>query len=140
LKKKLSDKDKKDWENFLNKNEKLFNKDILLNKDSINKKTNATIDLHGYTLKDANSLIKDYIYKCYNRKIDKITIITGKGLRSKNKNNPYQSEKLNILKYSVPEFISSDIELMKIIKNINFKQIEDSNYGYFEISLKKIKE
>ena len=44
---KISDKDKKDWENFLSSNEKLPNKDLKLIKKKI--KTNH-IDLHGYTL------------------------------------------------------------------------------------------
>ena len=132
--KKISEQDKKDWEEFLRSNEKLYNKDLaneIKYEDGI-----KTIDLHGYTLRDANIAVKNLIIKSYNSNLKKIVIITGKGLRSKNYNDPYKSNKLSILKYSVPDFIKNDPGLIKLIKNINTNEIEDLNSGNFTIFLK----
>ena len=96
-----------------------------------------TIDLHGYSLDKANKLIHHFILYCYQNNVKKIIVITGKGSRSKNKDNPYQSENLSILKYSVPEYINSNSELLKVIKSINQQDIESVNKGSFEIFLKK---
>ena len=133
--KKISDKDKKDWLDFLNSEVKLENKDFDVNKNtSLNDKI---IDLHGYTLDKANKLVHDSILYCYQNNIKRIKIITGKGSRSKNKENPYQSEDLSILKYSVPEYINSNSELLKLIKSMKQEDIESVNKGSFEILLKK---
>ena len=135
--KKLSNKDKIDWLNFINNNEKLNNKDISEKKNKFDK-LERVIDLHGYSLENANKAIDEFIKICFSQKISKITIITGKGSRSKNKNNPYQSENFSILKYSVPEHIKASLNLMKMVKEINFKDIEDPAKGSFDIFLKKI--
>ena len=136
---KLSDKDKKDWEKFVEGNEKIENKDTkYLNKE--NQFVEKTIDLHGYTLEEANKKIFEYIENCYLNNIDKINIITGKGLRSKNIDDPYQSNDLSILKYSVPEFIKSNSDLMKLIKEIKIDGEEGSGSGAFNIYLKTFKE
>jgi len=138
LNKKISQKDKKDWETFIESNEKIIDKDFDLQS---NKKTNVekTIDLHGYSLENANKTIEEFIEKSYLNSVNKIIIITGKGTRSKNKVDPYQSNKLGILKYSVPEFLSSNSNLKKIIKNINYEDVNNPSKGSFEIILKKIK-
>ena len=136
MNKKLSKKDLKDWKNFIDGNEKLFNKDSTVI-ESKYKRNNAEIDLHGFSLDQANSKVERFINSCYEKKIEKIKIITGKGLRSKVDQNPYQSKDLGILKYSVPEFIKLNIELMKIIKKI--ESAEDQNTGSFCLYL-KIKE
>ncbi len=104
---KLSDKDKKDWQDFLNSSEKLDIKDKEKSISS-NLNTERTIDLHGYTLEEANIKIFKFIEKCFNQNISKINVITGKGLRSKNIDDPYQSSDLSILKHSVPNFISKN--------------------------------
>ena len=135
MKKKISEKDKTDWEEFLRSNEKLYNKDLaneIKYEDGI-----KTIDLHGYTLRDANIAVKNLIIKSYNKKINKIIVITGKGMRSKNQEDPYKSSKLSILKYSVPEFIQNDNDLSNMIKKIDLDKIEDLNSGDFTIYLKK---
>ena len=135
--KKITEKDKKDWFNFINNNEKLSDKD----KKEIKKKTHKidkVIDLHGFTLENANKIVNEFINECYLSNVDKITIITGKGSRSKNKENPYQSENLSILKYSVPEYIKTNSSLMKLIKSINTTEIEDPLKGSFEVFLKKL--
>tara|TARA_Y100001970_G_C13903172_1_gene684690 strand:+ start:224 stop:643 length:420 start_codon:yes stop_codon:yes gene_type:complete len=137
--KKITDKDKKDWIDFLKSNEKLISKDVfnLEEKKILREKF---IDLHGYTLDQANKRIHNFIIKCYKNGVDKLTVITGKGLRSKNINNPYQSSSLSILKYSVPEYINSKSELLKIIKSINVEDIKSISKGSFVINLKKFKE
>ena len=137
--KKISEKDKKDWLNFINNNEKLTNKEILEKKKKpiYNEKT---IDLHGCSLENANKIVEEFILLCFSENVSKIKIITGKGSRSKNKENPYLSENLSILKYSVPEFIKTKPNLMKVIKNINYDDVENPSTGSFDIFLKKIKE
>ena len=112
----ISKKDKKDWETFLSSNEKLPNKDLKLKKHSSIK--TRSIDLHGHTLDDANKVINDFIENCYEEKVNKIIVVTGKGLHSKNEKDPYVSKDLSILKYSVPEFISKNKNLMKVINDI----------------------
>ncbi len=136
MNKKISDKDKKDWENFISNKEKIPNKDLYLKKNIQNKLTKK-IDLHGYTLEDANKTIDKFINSCFNEKVKKIIVITGKGLRSNNVSNPYVSKDLGILKYSVPEFIKSNNKLMKMIKEIREAEIEDGGGGAFYIFLKK---
>ena len=131
---KISDKDKKDWENFIKKNDKLYNKD----KDNFEKSAEyeKTLDLHGYTLSDANNAVKDLVINSYNMGIKKLNIITGKGMHSDNSKDPYKSEKFGILKYSVPEFIQNNDEIVEKIKNIDFKDINNLNCGKFSIYLK----
>tara|TARA_Y100000590_G_C15571374_1_gene958722 strand:+ start:583 stop:1002 length:420 start_codon:yes stop_codon:yes gene_type:complete len=138
LKKKLSELDKKNWLKFIKGKEKLFNKDFS-EKFSSFSNIEKTIDLHGCTLDNANKTVKKFIENCYFEGVYKITIITGKGLQSKNKQDPYQSENLGILKYSVPEYIKSDEELMCKIKEINFDDVNSSLKGSFKIFLKKYK-
>ena len=133
----ISEKDKKDWENFLLKNEKLPNKDLKIDK-KITFKTRS-IDLHGYSLKEANKSIEDFIIKSYQEKINKLIVVTGKGIHSQNEKDPYVSKDLSILKYSVPEFISNNSSLMKIIYEIKDAKIQDGGSGAFYIYLKKNK-
>ena len=137
MNKKLSNKDLKVWKDFIEGKEKLYNKDNI-NKDFKYKKKESTIDLHGFSLDQANSKIEKFITSCFEKKIVKLKIITGKGLRSKVEQNPYQSKNLGILKYSVPEFIKSNSELMRIIKKIE-DNTDNKNSGFFTLFL-KIKE
>ena len=137
---KISDKDKKDWKNFISSKNKIPNKDLKITKDKIKKKIIKKIDLHGFSLENANKVIEEFITQSFEEGVNKIIVITGKGLRSKNDENPYISKNLSILKYSVPEFIKSNINLMKIIKNIDEADIEDGGKGAFYIYLKNFKE
>ena len=137
---KLSDKDKKDWLNFISKKEKLTNKDLQSDKNKIGKEIVKTIDLHGFSLDNANKVIEELIVRFSEESVNKIIVITGKGLRSKNTSNPYVSKDLSILRYSVPEFIQSRTNLMKIIKQTNKADIEDGGEGAFYIYLKNFKE
>ena len=135
MSKKISDKDKKDWENFISNKEKVPNKDFST-KSKIRQEKIKKIDLHGYTLEEANKAINNFIKKCFDESVTKIIVITGKGLRSKNVLNPYLSKDLSILKYSVPEFIESNNSLMKMIIEITDAKIEDGGGGAFYIYLK----
>ena len=134
---KLSDKDKKDWQNFLDSSEKLQIKDSYQLNDKII--SERSIDLHGYTLEEANKQISEFIDSCYINKVKKVNIITGKGMRSKNLENPYQSKDLSILKYSVPEYIKNNAELMNKIIKIDFESVNSPAKGNFDIFLKTIK-
>ena len=133
---KISDKDKKDWEKFISSKEKIKNKDSILNLKTLQK--NKYIDLHGYTLEEANIKIEKLIIDSHLEKIKKIIVVTGKGLHSQNEKNPYVSKDLSILKYSIPEFIKSNPSLMKLINKIEEASIEDGGSGAFYIYLKKI--
>ena len=135
--KKLSDKDKKDWQNFLNSSERLQNKDI--DQSNNTRISERSIDLHGYTLEEANKKISEFIEDCYLNRVKKINVITGKGMRSKNLNDPYQSKDLSILKYSVPEYIKNNAELMNKIIKIDFESVNSPAKGNFDIFLKTIK-
>ena len=134
---KISDKDKKDWENFLSSDERLPNKDFKQNKQTSLKI--SSIDLHGYTLEEANKSIESFILKSYQEKVNKLLVVTGKGIHSQNEKDPYVSKDLSILKYSVPEFISNNKNLMKIIYEMKDAKIEDGGSGAFYIFLKKNK-
>ena len=129
------DKDKQDWENFLSNKEKIPNKDFI-HKKNIRYEKIKKIDLHGYTIEEANAAIEQFIQKCFEESVTKIIVITGKGLRSKNVKNPYLSKDLSILKYSVPEFIESNKDLMKMIIESTDAKIEDGGSGAFYIYLK----
>ena len=132
---KISDKDKKDWEKFLSNKEKLISKDQ--DNEIKNYNWSRSIDLHGYSLDEANRKIKDLILKSFENGIEKLRIITGKGIHSKNEKDPFVSKKLGILKYSVPDFLSKDLELNSIIKSLSSAKIEDGGEGAFYIYLKK---
>ena len=134
---KISEKDKKDWENFISGDEKIPNKDIKISKLKIFK--SKSIDLHGYTLEQANKTIEQFIYKSYSEKVNKLVVVTGKGLHSQNEKDPYVSKDLSILKYSIPEFIENNKDLMNIINEIKDAEIQDGGAGAFYIFLKKNK-
>jgi DNA-nicking Smr family endonuclease len=135
LTKKISDKDKKDWENFLSSREKIPNKELDYQK-KIREEKIKKIDLHGYTLEKANTVINDFVTKSFNENVTKIIVITGKGLRSKNIADPFLSKDLSILKYSVPEFIENNKDLMEMIIEITDAKIEDGGSGAFYVYLR----
>ena len=132
---KISEKDKKTWEEFLSNDQKLPDKDNIQNKIIV--KRTRSLDLHGKTLDEANSIIENFIKKSYEDKVQKLIIVTGKGLHSNNEKDPYVSKDLGILKYSIPEFIRKNEDLMKIISNISEASVKDGGTGAFYIFLKK---
>ena len=129
------DKDKQDWENYLNNKEKIPNKDFVHEKNTRYEKIKK-IDLHGYTIEEANKATEQFIQKCFDEDVTKIIVITGKGLRSKNVENPYLSKDLSILKYSVPEFIENNKSLEQFIIETKDAKINDGGGGAFYIYLK----
>ena len=132
---KISEKDKKTWEEFLSNDQKLPDKDNFQSK--IKSKKTRSIDLHGKTLDEANQTIENFIRKSYEDKVHKLIIVTGKGLHSSNEKDPYVSKDLGILKYSIPNFLKNNAELMELISNISEASIEDGGSGAFYIFLKK---
>tara|TARA_A100001388_G_scaffold230856_1_gene183017 strand:+ start:9 stop:428 length:420 start_codon:yes stop_codon:yes gene_type:complete len=133
----ISDKDKKDWNKFINSTEKLPNKDFKHQKNKNLKE--RSIDLHGYSLDEANKKIEDFINKAFSENINKLVVVTGKGLHSENEKDPYVSKDLSILKYSVPEFIKNNSNLMSMIIEVKEAKVEDGGSGAFYIFLKKKK-
>ena len=133
----ISDKDKKDWQTFISGKEKLHDKDFKVLKN--NKIKTRSIDLHGYTLEHANNAIEKFTLQAFNDKVTKLIVVTGKGIHSDVEKDPYVSKDLSILKYSVPEFITNNQNLMKIINDITDATIEDGGSGAFYIYLKKNK-
>ena len=138
--KKLSDKDKKDWESFIKSNDKIYNKDSSNETNPKRKISTKTIDLHGYSLENANKTINEYIRNSYSENIKRLIVITGKGLRSNTQTDPFVSKDLSILKNSVPEFIKNNINLMKLIKEIKIADKEEGGKGALIIYLKNSKE
>ena len=132
---KISEKDKKTWEEFLSNDQKLPDKDNFQSK--IKSKKTRSLDLHGKTLYEANQIIENFIRKSYEDKVHKLIIVTGKGLHSNNEKDPYVSKDLGILKYSIPNFIKNNAELMELISNISEASVEDGGSGAFYIFLKK---
>ena len=132
---KISEKDKKTWEEFLSNDQKLPDKDNF--QSEIKSKKTRSIDLHGKTLDEANQIIENFIRKSYEDKVHKLIIVTGKGLHSSNERDPYVSKDLGILKHSIPNFLKNNVELMELISNISEASIEDGGSGAFYIFLKK---
>jgi len=133
----ISDKDKKDWQAFISSKDKVHNKDFRPQTENILK--SKSIDLHGYTLEQANKAVEKFILEEFENKISKLIIVTGKGIHSDVDKDPYVSKDLSILKYSVPEFINNNKSLMKIINDIRDADIKDGGSGAFYIYLKKNK-
>ena len=140
MKKKISEKDKIDWQNFLSNKKKIPNKDLKFDKNISYKEVTKTIDLHGFSLESANKTIEEFILQCSKKGVKKIVVITGKGLRSKTHNDPYVSKDFSILKNSVPNYIKSNKNLTKIINTIEEADANDGGDGAFYIYLKSFKE
>ena len=132
---KISEKDKKTWDEFLSKDQKLPDKDNF--QADIKSKKTRSLDLHGKTLDEANRIIENFIKKSYEDKVHKLIIVTGKGLHSNNEKDPYVSKDLGILKHSIPNFLNNNSELMELILNISEASISDGGSGAFYIFLKK---
>ena len=131
----ISDKDKKDWQTFISSKEKVTDKDFKSQKKNLLKV--RSIDLHGYTLEQANNAIEQFILKAFEERVNKLIVVTGKGIHSDVEKNPYVSKDLSILKYSVPEFINNNQNLMRLINDIQDATIDDGGSGAFYVFLKK---
>ena len=135
----VTSKDKKDWLTFTKHLENLYDKDA----DSPKPKTTVNkikkLDLHGFSLEDANKKVKKFIIKSFEDGYKKLLVITGKGLRSKVHKNPYLSEQMNVLKHSIPEFIKNEEDLFEKISRISTADLKDGGEGAFYIFFKKVK-
>ena len=138
MKKKYSvtSKDKKDWFTFTKHLENVYDKDIDLIKPNTRTNRIRKLDLHGISLDQANKIVKEFIIDSFERGYKKLLIITGKGLRSKINENPYLSEQMNVLKYSVPAFIKNDEDLFNKIKKMSNADLKDGGEGAFYIFLR----
>ena len=135
----VTPKDKKDWITFTKRPEKIYNKDDAFVKQNIIINKTKRLDLHGLSLNQANKVVKKFVIDSFEDEYEKLLVITGKGLRSKVRNNPYLSEQMNVLKYSVPEFIKNDEDLCKKINSISTADLKDGGEGALYIFLKKKK-
>ena len=132
---KISDKDKKDWNDFLSGNERLIDKETKPNNKKIKK--GMSFDFHGYSLDEANKKIDVLIRQAYNNNVNMMKIVTGKGLHSQNEKDPFISKDLGILKNSVPDYVKNNKELMSMINSIHDADLNDGGTGAFYIYLKK---
>ena len=134
----VSSKDKRDWNVFTKQIGKISPKEADLEKNiEINKI--PKLDLHGTSLSASNKIVKKFIIESFDRSYKKLLIVTGKGLRSKSYENPYISEKLSVLRYSVPEFIKNNENLNDKVSRISKAEIKDGGEGAIYIFLKNNK-
>ena len=132
----VTSKDEKDWENFINNNDSIHDKDSAESINYIQKNKEKKIDLHGLSISKANEEVKNFLIKSYEEGCEKIIIITGKGSRSKVYKDPYRSDKMSILRHSVQNFIENEIDLMNIVKKISQADIKDGGEGALYLFLK----
>ena len=131
-----SSKDKKDWADFTKQMSNISVKESDFLEENQQKIKVRKLDLHGYSLDDANKVIKKFIIESFNKRYNKLLIVTGKGLRSKSYDNPYISKNLSVLKNSVPEYIKNDENLNSIINKITQADQKDGGEGAINIFLK----
>jgi len=134
-----SPKDKKEWLDFIKNIDDINPKEADFTQPSQKKNKTKKIDLHGFSLDEANKIVKNFIIKCYNAGFQKLLIITGKGSKTKFSDNPYVSKNLHVLRYSVPEFIKNDENLNNKIIEISEAPPECGGEGALYVFLKKNK-
>ena len=134
-----SSKDKKDWADFTKQMSNISVKEGDFLEENQQKIKVRKLDLHGYSLDDANKVIKKFIIESFNKRYNKLLIVTGRGLRSKSYDNPYISKNLSVLKNSVPEYIKNDENLNSIISKITQADQKDGGEGAINIFLKNNK-
>ena len=140
MKKKPTLEDLNVWTKFIFSKKPIKDKDVYLDQNKPGQFLTKKIDLHGYTLDEANLKTKELILSHYKQNIYKVIIITGKGSKSDNEKNPYISKDLSLLKYSVPHYLKTNESLKQVIKNISQADIKDGGEGAFYVYLKKFKE
>jgi len=132
----LKDKDKKDWEKFLENPSNIFDKEIATITKKNSKKFN--FDLHGYSIDDANKKVYEIITFCYQNGYSEILIITGKGIHSKSSKNVYISEDFSTLKNTIPDFIKNNSDLSSKISGIEQADKKSGGSGAILIKLKRL--
>ena len=129
-------KDKKDWIAFTKQMGNISAKESDILEKNIETTKVKKLDLHGFSLIEANKIVKKFIIQSFNNGYKKLLVVTGKGTRSKSHYNPYLSEKLSVLKYSVPEYIMSNENLSNKISRISKADLNDGGEGAIYIFLK----
>tara|TARA_Y100000758_G_C15805515_1_gene332530 strand:- start:80 stop:517 length:438 start_codon:yes stop_codon:yes gene_type:complete len=132
-------KDKKDWIAFTKQIGDISAKEVDLLQHNVKENKVPKLDLHGFSLAESNKIVKKFIIESFNYGYRKLKIVTGKGTRSRSYDNPYISEKLSVLKHSVPEFINSDENLNNKIVKIKNANLRDGGEGAIYIFLKSNK-
>tara|TARA_B100001179_G_scaffold30532_1_gene18561 strand:+ start:20 stop:442 length:423 start_codon:yes stop_codon:yes gene_type:complete len=140
LNKKPTPEDLKVWKEFTSSKKEIENKDYYFDQKVTSIPKIKKVDLHGLSLDEANKKIEILVDKYFVEGVEKIIVITGKGLRSKTIDNPYVSKDLSILKKSVPEYINTNSKINNKIKSISKAEIKDGGEGAFYIFLKKFRE
>jgi DNA-nicking Smr family endonuclease len=135
-KKEPQQEDKKTWEEYIKNPSDIYDKDQGVS-NIINERERYKFDLHGFTLDEANIKVKEIVEHCVKNKIRELLLITGKGIHSTSDEDAYISKNLGKLKYSVPEFIKTNLELNKYIISINDAEKKDGGEGAIIIKLKK---
>ena len=140
LNKKPTPEDLKVWKEFTSSKKEIENKDYYFDQKVTSIPKIKKVDLHGLSLDEANKKIEILVDKYFIEGVEKIIVITGKGLRSKTIDNPYVSKDLSILKKSVPDYINTNSKINNKIKSISKAEIKDGGEGAFYIFLKKFRE
>ena len=135
-KKNLSQKDKKTWEDYIKDPSDIYDKDK--NNQNIARKERYKFDLHGFTLDEANKKVKEILLFCTNNKYEELLLITGNGLHSSGDKDVYTSKDFGKLKFSVPEFIRTDLDIKSLIVSINVADEKDGGEGAILIKLKNL--
>ena len=125
--KNLTKKDIEDWEEFTNSNQKIFDKERNISPQF--SKNRFSFDLHGKTLNEANEIVKNLIIQCVEKEYKEILLVTGKGIHSEISTDVYTSEKLNKIRYSVPEFIKNDPDLLRLVVSVNPAELKTEAKG-----------
>jgi len=134
-KKNFPEEEQKIWEEYTRSPTDIYDKERE-NITNVQKKKRFKFDLHGFTLDEANNKVKEIIISCAEKKYNEILLITGKGLHSTTDRDIYVSKDLSKLKFSVPEYINSIIELSDCVLSISEASIEDGGSGAILIKLK----
>ena len=100
-------------------------------------KIDRRLDLHGYTLKEANDKFKNEVIKNYNKNNRCILVITGKGVLNKSNKKEEGSPKLYYgkIKNSILNWIN-DIEIKNLILTYQDAGIEHGGDGAIFIYLR----
>ncbi len=136
-KKNISQKDINTWENYIKNPNDITDKEKALN-DNKSRYTRFKFDLHGFTLLEANKKVKEIILSCVKNNYKEILLITGKGIHSNTEKNIYVSKDLSKLKYSVPDYINSNLDLSKYIVSVSNADKVDGGEGAIIIKLKNL--
>ena len=136
-KKDSTQEDKKTWEEYIKNPSDIYDKDKDIS-NNVQRKERYKFDLHGFSLDEANNKVEEIIHYCVKNKFKELLLVTGKGIHSKNDEDTYTSKDLGKLKYSVPEYLKTNLDLEKFIVSINDAKKQDGGEGAIIIKLKNL--